>query len=213
MISKKVANKSPIMPQPEKYVPLQTEKYVPPQPDISSIIPEPGFNYSIQIENMEQRLSEINDDIQKGLVALYEQHQQSKVNEQVLQDQTVAIETNKEIIDNNSNVINQQISAYNHNTNIIAQQCNQINGMNVQIQNLTNLLTVLQNDTATKQTTLYEVQKQLEDAQNQLGLHGTMLNAFNMMLQNPQYFMQMMSITSQYMYNPHIFYEDISYEN
>jgi flagellar biosynthesis chaperone FliJ len=79
--------------------------------------------------------------------------------------------------------------------------------MNAQIQNLTNLLTVLQNDTANKQAVLYEVQKQVENAQNQLGLHGTMLNAFNIMLQNPEYFTNMMSVALQYIQSQTPIYE------
>lgn len=175
----------------------------PPPVQPSPVQPPPAqqYNYAAEIQSLEQRASEINDDIQKGLVTLYEQQQQSSANQATIQNQQLAI-------DNNTELINNQVAAYNHNVNVVSQQTNQINIMNGQIHSLNQIIVGLHSDITNKQNELGEAQKQLEDIQNQIAYHGNMLYAFNMMMQNPQYFIQMMSVASQYAYN-----QDISYES
>lgn len=164
----------------------------------ANIVSEQQCDYAAEIASLEQRSLEINADIQKGLVTLYEQQQQINTNQRTIQEQTVSI-------DNNTDVINKQLVAFNHNTNAVAYQYNQINDMNIQIHNLNQAIIGLNNEITNKQTELDTTQKQLDDIQNQIAYHGNMLNAFNTMMQNPQYFIQMMS-SSHYIYNQDTLY-------
>jgi chromosome segregation ATPase len=165
-----------------------------------AVTPEEQYNYSAEIESLEQRALEVNDDIQKGLATLYEQQQECSANQATIQNQQVAI-------DNNTDIINKQITAYNHNVNVLSQQTDQVNIMNGQIHSLNQIITGLHTDITNKHNELGAAQKHLEDIQNQIAYHGNMLNAFNTIMQNPQYFIQMMSVASEYIYNQDTIYE------
>ncbi len=181
--------------QPNVILPATTE-YVGIDDNIDIITPVAEYNYTKEIQDREKHLSEIDQDIQYNLQKLYEQQQLINANEQLIQDQVHSINENKKTNDANVESINQQIASYNHNLSVISTQCNQVNNLNVEIHNLSQILSGLQSQITVAQTELQNLNFYIDSAKNQLGYHGNMLNAFNTLIQNPQYFMQMITSAS-----------------
>lgn len=176
-----------------------TQKYVESEDKINILDTVPQYKYETEMQEMEKRLSDINEEIQQNLQKLYQHQQTINANEHYIQEQTLIIDKNRKVIDTNNEYINQQILSYNHNANILTTQYNQVNGFNGEVNRLSQILGELQGQITDAQSELQDLNTQIDDAKNQMGYHGIMLSAFNIMMQNPQYFMQMLATASGYL--------------
>jgi hypothetical protein len=151
--------------------------------------------YQLDVKSTEDALSDLLNNIEANNHKLYEQQQYIAENEETIRNQSVRIEESKNIINNNTGYINQQIAAYNHNVQIIEQQISQYNVNNNEILKQGQIIMGLNNQVQQLQSQITQLHLDLESYQQQIAYHGTMLGAFNTMIQNPEYFTQLMSMS------------------
>ena len=172
--------------------------------DGAPLRPLPTFNlvpvenekntYQIDVKSTEDILSELLNQIDANNKKLSEQEQYIAANEETLRNQSMRIEETGNIINNNTGYINQQTAAYNHNVQIIHQQVGQYNVNNNEILKQGQIVTSLNNQVQQLQGQITQLHLDLESYQQQIAYHGTMLSAFNTMIQNPEYFTQLMTV-------------------
>lgn len=152
-----------------------------------------------KLESLYKMEEAVNQRVQEKLERLNSMQETISTNEHIIQEQIKIIDTNKKTADINIGHINQQIVSYNHNTAVLTSQCNQMNDLNSKIHYLNQSLVGLHIQITEAQKELENLNVQIEESKTQLGYHSTMLNSFNIMMQNPQYFMQMLEMASGYL--------------
>lgn len=149
------------------------------------------YNYSVDLEPLKQKEQELAKQIEKNDEIIRSQIEAMATNNQTLNNQAEQIHANNGIMNNNHHYIQQQISAINHNSSIIAQQTYHINANNAEVDRLSQQINE-------SQSTLDRIQFDIENSSGQLEYHNSMLGAFNTLMQNPQYFMHLLSTMSAY---------------
>jgi DNA repair exonuclease SbcCD ATPase subunit len=157
------------------------------------------------LKNLEARHQDLQVQIDRNIEVIQGQLNAITTNEQSLAEQASTINANNQAIHNNNTYINQQLGAFNHNSNILQQQAYYINSYNAEIARQQQMIEDLKQQVSDTQAQLDDVQLQLEGSNNQLVYHGTMLNAFNTLIQNPEYFQQLMTMASGF--NPEQVYD------
>lgn len=181
--------------------------------DGAPLRPLPTFNlvpvenekntYQIDVKSTEDILSELLNEIEANRKKIEEQEQYIAANEETLRNQSMRIEETSNIINNNTGYINQQMAAYNHNVQILHQQVGQYNLNNNEILKQGQIVTSLNNQVQQLQSQITQLHLDLESYQQQIAYHGTMLGAFNTMVQNPEYFTQLMNMAMNSNVNPY----------
>jgi DNA repair ATPase RecN len=163
--------------------------------------------HSEDLKNLEKQLGELEEEIKKNAIiidgqknaidtnelTIQEQTGQIHTNNATIQEQTGQIHTNNATIQHNHHHIQQQLATFNHNTAILNGQCNQYNLNNSEIIKQQETLNTQYNQIVEYQNQIGQLQSELESYQQHLSYHGTMLTAFNTLIQNPQYFTQLMA--------------------
>lgn len=180
----------------------QQEYSEPPLP-VFNLIPVPGENvYRVDMRTMEEKLDEMRREIDANTEKLAEQHRAISVNEESIQKQAHTINTQNGTIHNNTAYIQQQLTAYNHNVSIIQQQTYTYQNNATYITSQQDTLSSLQSQILECEEQLEQLKQETETYQQQSAYHGSMLNAFTTMLQNPQYFTQLMAMSLSSMMPP-----------
>lgn len=160
-----------------------------PLPVFNLVPPSPGENvYRVDMQTMEKKLEDMHRDIDTNVEKLADQERAIAINNEAIQKQ---IET----IQNYVLYIQQQNQVYNHNAGVVQQQVHtyQINSSQIMSQQET--LGTLQNQIIEYEEKLEQLKQETELSQQQMAYHGSMLNAFSTMMQNPQYFTYLMSMS------------------
>ena len=190
----------PSLPNRSTYDEQEQEEYRdynehPPIP-VFNLIPIPGENaYRVDMQTMEEKLEDMRREIDANAEKLAEQQRAMAVNNESIQKQVETINTQNGTIQNNVVYIQQQLQAYNHNVGIIQQQSYTYQSNNTHIVSQQETLGGLQSQILECEEQLEQMKQETESYQGQLAYHGTMLNAFNTMMQNPQYFTQLMAMS------------------
>jgi hypothetical protein len=150
--------------------------------DMSNCEKIPSENLKTPSETPENYLISLNETIKKNIKLLQDQHQQISSNQALIQQQLYTIQTN-------NNYIQEQHNVFNNNSLILN---NQYNINNIEIAKQQETIAILNNQINEYQTEITNLQTGL-DPQQQLVYHNSMINAFNTVIQNPQYFAQLMA--------------------
>jgi hypothetical protein len=191
------SHKKPVRPLPP--VPIEVPLEHSPLPIINLVPTEQPNVYRVDLERTERYKAE-----QDELIACQEQiltHNHNKIWEQnaFLDKQKETIKQNEEQIAKQDEYIEYQIGAihnydthiqqqiYNYNINLtyISQQAQQLEHQKQQIEQQ-------QETIRTQQEEIDSQKEELEQLRSQLAYHNQMLGAFNTMVQNPEYFTQLM---------------------
>lgn len=148
---------------------------------------------SEDLKKLEERQAELEQEIKKNSDIIEGQKCAVATNEITIQEQAGQIQSNNVAIQHNHHYIQQQIASFNHNSAILSNQCNQYNMNNAEIMKQQETLNTQYNQITEYQTQIEQLQSELESYQQQLAYHGTMITAFNTLIQNPQYFTQLMA--------------------
>jgi hypothetical protein len=200
---------SPVLTQ-EQFPPLTNAVQIYNGPPIQS--PIPVFNlvpvqgeentYRVDIKSLEEKANDLQRMIDENNQKLTEQDNAIITNNVTLEKQAETITSQNVAIQHNATNIQQQLTAYNHNAAILQQQNNTYYYNNTYIANQNATLEDLKKQVDDYQQQLQQLQEQLESVQNELAYHGNMLGAFNTMIQNPEYFTQLMAATLNSMAPP-----------
>lgn len=158
--------------------------------------------YSINMKSMEERIEDMRKEIDVNSEKLKEQSIIMASNTSAIENQVYAVNAQNASIQSNGALIQQQVQVYNHNLAIINQQYYTINTYNAEIATHTQTLDDLKAQTEDTHQQLTQMEQDVNSYQQQLLYHGSMLSAFNTMLQNPEYFAQLMSMSVSAC-NPH----------
>lgn len=199
--------KAPLLPTPEES--YYEERAMPP---IESRYQEPcqcnECKSVVVVENLNDTQEEIRgleDKLQQLHRDIAEQESMIKRNEQIIEQQAKKIETQYGVIEHNTAQINASINSYSHNMSAINYQTHQIQVNNTELSRQQYMDQTLKAQIADTQQQVYDaqaqltsIQQELESCQQQLAYHQTMLGAFNTLIQNPQYFIQLMSAATNW---------------
>jgi DNA repair exonuclease SbcCD ATPase subunit len=197
------------IPEPEP-LPERHNNVSPSSPIESFSSFEEEDDYQSKIKALEEMLEDLKKKVDKNAEFLEGQTQAINVNAKTLEDQAARIVSTNDAIQHNSNFIQQQLQAFAHNNNVLYEQTHYINSynynihiqkekldqMNIEIEQKQTQLNELQTQLDCTQEQIDSTQQQLDSYQQQITYHGTMLGAFNTLVQNPQYFSQLMSFAS-----------------
>ena len=150
------------------------------------------------LKKLEAQLEDLQNQIAHASETINGQQNAISANEQALQEQVSRINTGNQVIQHNGYCINQQLATFHHNSQLIQNQTHYINAYNADIIHQQQTIESLNTEITNLQEQLENVQINLEGSTNQLAYHGSMLSAFNTLIQNPQYFQQLMSATSAF---------------
>jgi hypothetical protein len=162
-------------------------------------------NDKSEATKLEERLNQLHRDIVDSATKLGEQEEEIKRNEYILDEQAKKIESQRGVIDHNITQINTTINTFSHNASAINYQHHQIHVNNSELsrqqymdQTLKTQIAETQQQVDDAQAQLSSIQQELETCQQQLAYHHSMLGAFNTLIQNPQYFLQLMSAATNW---------------
>jgi uncharacterized coiled-coil protein SlyX len=164
---------------------------------------------SESLKKLEEQLGELEEKIKRKSDTIEGQNHAIAANDLTIQQQIDKINSNNKFIqqqtlayNHNIYVINNLASQYSVNNNeinkqqeILTSQYNQISEYQTQVEQLCSQVQEYQNQ-------LEQLYSQVQDYQNQLSYHGTMLSAFNTLIQNPAYFTQLMTAASMASFSP-----------
>ena len=164
----------------QKEQPLYT-KPPPPSPlPVLHLIKIPGENmYRVDIRTMEKKLEDLQREINENTEKLSEQRRAMVLNEESIQKQFQRI--TEQNTTNNDRLIQQQIYTYQSNNAYIESQNEILSSLQTQI-----LECEEQNEKAKQET---------EAQQQQMTYQKTMLSAFSTMINNPEYFTELISLS------------------
>ncbi len=157
---------------------------------------------SVDLKKLETHLAELEQEIKNKSDLIDGQNKAIDTNDSTIRQQVDKIHSNNLTIQSNNNFIQQQISAYSHNTAVIHNQCAQYNANNTEIVKQQQTLATQYNQISEYQSQIEELANQLQNYQEQITYHGTMLTAFNTLIQNPAYFTQLMAAASAASFTP-----------
>lgn len=188
--------------------PMYEERQMPPPPPQEYYHQQQDYQHDryqleAELKNLQGQLERLYEDVQDAASKLDGQELEIKRNEDILAEQQTKIEQQKSVIDHNIAQINTTIQTYSHNASAMNYQAQQIHWNNGEIYRQQQVLESLNTQVASTQQQVEDVNAQLVQAQQELAYHQSMLSAFNTMIHNPQYFVQLMSsaITATSMYN------------
>jgi hypothetical protein len=209
MLSRMVPQNTMIVPYEQTIIPatvqpiIQTPQFV----QIPTIKVEQDTNYWNKVDytqyqedtsKFQSELASLKDEVQRNYNIIDEQHQTINSNEQTLAEQSSQISSNNRKIEEYSSMIQQHITAYSHNTTVLHSQCAQSTANHNEILKQQQILYSLQYQISQYQSNLQQIQYETEQCQQQLAYHSNMITAFNTLIQNPQYFAQLMSMAATY---------------
>lgn len=117
-----------------------------------------------------------------------------KQNEQILEEQREKIKIYNDIIQNNIVQINETIRIYSHNVESINYQIYQMYYNNTEIVKQQDILESLNIQLLDTYPQVDDVNDQLVQLQQELEYHKSILTLFNTVIQNPEYFTQLMNM-------------------
>ena len=144
-----------------------------------------------ETRSLEDKLEQLHRDIA-------EQESKIKKNDEILVEQVRQIESQRGVIEHNTACINSTINSYSQNIAAINYQSHQIQVNNAELSRQQQMDYELKSQIAMTQQQLSDIQEQLTSAQHELAYHQSMLGAFNTLIQNPQYFLQLMSAATNW---------------
>jgi hypothetical protein len=146
--------------------------------------------HTVDVESLED--NEINKMIESNRYILDAQRAEIEDNKMTLEEQSKQIQAQNSVIKNNGAYIQQQVYCYSHNTSVISNQCSYVLQQNAEINSNQELISSLQTQVTEIEQQVLSLQQQVEIYQSQLNYHASMFTAFNTLLQNPDYFSQLM---------------------
>ena len=151
------------------------------------------YQLETELKKLQGQLERLYEDVQESASKLDGQELDMKRNEDILEEQRKKIEQQKGVIDHNIAQINTTIQTYSHNVAASNYQAQQIHANNAEIYRQQQVLESLNAQVSSTQQQVDDVNAQLAQVQQELAYHQSMLSAFNTMIHNPQYFVQLMS--------------------
>jgi predicted RNase H-like nuclease (RuvC/YqgF family) len=151
------------------------------------------YEYSEEYNEPIKQLETTYKDIQENIM---------KQNEQILEEQREKIKIHNDIIQNNIVQINETIRVYSNNVESINYQIYQMYYNNNEIVKQQDILESLNTQLLDTYQQVDDVNAQLVQLQQELEYHSSILTSFNTVIQNPDYFAQLMNIVMTY--NPEI---------
>lgn len=171
-------------------------KYEAPLPQnlpILDLVPTGAPNtYQVDFKNLEDKLSEMHETIDSNTYLIEQQNQEIARNKSIIEEQMQQLQSQATTIQNNGAYIQQQIHCYSHNISVINGQCYYVQQQNAEIAAKQEELSNLQGQVGDIEQEIKNLQTDIESYQGQLNYHAAMLSSFNTLLQNPQYFSQLM---------------------
>jgi predicted nucleic acid-binding Zn-ribbon protein len=152
--------------------------------------------YQEDISKLQSELASLRDEVQRNYNIIDEQQETIHSGEMRIQEQNEQLNSSSKKIEDNNSLIHQQIAAYNHNITVLQGQCAQSATNHNEILKQQQTLYNLQYQISQYQSHLQQIQYETEQCQQQLAYHGSMITAFNTLIQNPQYFAQLMSMAA-----------------
>jgi hypothetical protein len=176
--------------------PLYT-KPPPPSPlPVLHLIKIPGENmYRVDIRTMEKKLEDLQREINENTEKLSEQRRAIVLNEESIQKQNHTINKQNNTIQNNVIYIQHQLQAYNYNVEIIHQQVYTYESNNTYIESQKETLNSLQTQILECEEQNKKTYQETEAQQKQITYQKTMLSAFSTMINNPEYFTELISLS------------------
>lgn len=179
----------------QEYITVYDEAPIRSLPTFNLVPVENEINtYQLDVKSTQDILLDLLNQIEENNKKLNEQQQCIVANEETLHQQTMKIDETNNIIHNNTSYINQQLAAYNHNIQVLHHQGGQYNMNNNEILKQGQIIMGLNSQVEQLQSQVTQLHQDLESYQQQIAYHGTMLSAFNTMIQNPEYFTQLMTV-------------------
>jgi chaperonin cofactor prefoldin len=176
----------------EPPLPVYTEP-LPQNLPILDLVPTGKPNtYEVDFKNLEDKVLKMQNEIDSNSYTITQQEEHIDENYKTLAQQAHQLHSNTTTIQNNGAYIQQQIHCYTHNTSIINHQCSIVQQQNTEIATKQEQIENLNTEIASVEDKLRSLQEQIESYQGQLNYHASMLTAFNTLIQNPQYFSQLM---------------------
>ena len=168
------------------------EEAIPQNLPILDLVPtEKPNTYEVDLRNLEDKLQKIQDKIDTNSYTIVQQEGRIEDNNKTLSQQAQQLNSNSATIQNNGAYIQQQIHCYTHNATVINHQCSVVQQQNTEIVTKQQEIERLNMEIAMVEEKLQSLQEQIESHQGELNYHASMLTAFNTLIQNPQYFSQL----------------------
>ena len=165
-------------------------QYIAPLP-VFNLIHNPGENFYRVNMPTPLPIQDMNANDRK----LKEQEELIMANNTAIAKQVEIIHTQNDTIQHNNVYIQQQAFAYNNNVTIVQQQTYAYQTNLTQIAEQEQTIESLKEQVHNYEQQLEQMKQEIESNQQQLAYHGTMLGAFNTMMQNPAYFAQLVSMS------------------
>jgi len=180
----------------QKEQPLYT-KPPPPSPlPVLHLIKIPGENmYRVDIRTMEKKLEDLQREINENTEKLSEQRRAMVLNEESIQKQFQIISKQNTTNNNNIVCIQQQLQGYNYNDRLIQQQIYTYQSNNAYIESQNETLDSLQTQILECEEQNKKTYQETESYQRQMAYQKTMLSTFNTMINNPEYFTELISLS------------------
>ena len=180
----------------QKEQPLYT-KPPPPSPlPVLHLIKIPGENmYRVDIRTMEKKLEDLQREINENTEKLSEQRRAMVLNEESIQKQFQRITEQNTTNNNNIVCIQQQLQGYNYNDRLIQQQIYTYQSNNAYIESQNEILSSLQTQILECEEQNEKAKQETEAQQQQMTYQKTMLSAFSTMINNPEYFTELISLS------------------
>lgn len=174
-------------------------------------VQEQANTYKVELDNLQNKT-----EIQEQEQIIYKNEEQIKVqqsiinqnmrtfeehslmmrkNEQAIQEQLNSINIGNQKIIELNNHIQAQHGAYNHNNMILQNQVQQVYQLYSEIGNYQEKLYNLQKELQEKEKELETIKADVETYQQNADYHQTMISSYNNLIQNPEYFSQLMMST------------------
>lgn len=148
--------------------------------------------YQIDFKNFEEKLDKMRQTVSTNGYTIEQQLDEIERNKRIIEEQTKQMHSQAATIQNNGAYIQQQIHCYSHNNSVINNQCYYVQQQNADIASKQEQISALEGQVVDMNQEITNIQADIESYQNQLNYHASMLSSFNTLLQNPQYFSQLM---------------------
>jgi hypothetical protein len=158
-------------------------------PAVTTAVPD---TYQVDFKNFEDKLDKMRRTVSTNGYTIEQQLDEIERNKRIIEEQTKQIQSQAATIQNNGVYIQQQIHCYSHNTSVINNQCYYVQQQNAEIVSKQEQISTLEGQVVDLNQEITNLQADIESYQSQLNYHTSMLSSFNTLLQNPQYFSQLM---------------------
>ena len=172
--------------------PSYTYEITPPLPVLDLVPTGVPDTYQVDFKNFEAKLDKMRETITENGYTMEQQLEEIENNKRIIEEQTRQMQAQAATIQNNGAYIQQQINCYSHNTAVVNNLCYYAQQQNADIAAKQEQVTALESQIANLNQEIANLQADIESHQGQLSYHASMLTSFNTLLQNPQYFSNLM---------------------